>query len=91
MGHQGVFASFVSRLFVVRTRKDIYQWINDTWVMTKPTLHIVISGHDLILHEDKLIPPLPLEIRCHVFDRCRKRCMIGHHGQTSLSHFTEHL
>ena len=51
-------------------------------VMIRPTLCIVVSRYDLILHENKLISPLSFKIRRHVLDRCKIYCM-NSYGQTS--------
>jgi hypothetical protein len=40
-------------------------------VMTRPTLYIVVSRYDLVLHKNKLISPLSFKIRRHVLDRCK--------------------
>jgi hypothetical protein len=50
--------------------------------MITPTLYIVVSRYDLILHENKLISPLSFKIRRHVLDRCKIYCM-NSYGQTS--------
>jgi len=49
--------------------------------MIRPTLCVVVSRYDLILHENKLISPLSFKIRRHVLDRCKIYCM-NSYGQT---------
>jgi hypothetical protein len=50
--------------------------------MIRPTLCIVVSRYNLILHEYKLTSPLSFKIRRHVLDRCKIYCM-NFYGQTS--------
>ena len=56
--------------------------------MIIPTLRIVISRYDLILHENKLISPLSFKIRRHVLDRCKIYCM-NSYGQISPPPFCD--
>ena len=67
-----------------RIEENKIRCIHYELAMITPTLYIVISRYDLVLHKNELSSPLSFEVRRHVLDRCRIHCEMVLWSDTSF-------